>query len=228
MKEWNASYIWVHYVIKNSLNSLKINSSSLNMFFNVQILKTFVTLSTFSLKLIDFHDCSLQTFKKSEKSMIFLNNDLSNSITASNSWAHLIFFNILMIIHSSINSLIMQSSQSDLIEKLKNFLFKNEKHAAVMFINSDVSLFNCKKLIMNLNDHITFYFSVSFLWNWTLRANLFVELLHCNFISFEQQSINEDHASLKKICIDWNNDHKNQNKKKNIYRFWFCCVFNVE
>ena len=55
------------------------------MFFNVQILKIFITLSTSSLKLIDFHDHSLQTFKESEKSIIFLNDDLSNFITVNNS-----------------------------------------------------------------------------------------------------------------------------------------------
>ena len=55
------------------------------MFFNVQILKTLVTLFIFFLKLIDFHDCDLQTFKESEKSMIFSNDDLSNSVTVNNS-----------------------------------------------------------------------------------------------------------------------------------------------
>ena len=71
--------------MKSSLNSLKINFSLLNMFFNVQILKTFVTLFTFFLKLIDFHDCDLQTFKKSEKFIIFSNDNLSNFVIASNS-----------------------------------------------------------------------------------------------------------------------------------------------
>ena len=85
MKEWNALYVWIHCAIKNSLNFLKINFLSLNMFFNIQILKTSVTLSTFSLKLVDFHDCDFQTFKESEKSMIFLNDDLNNSVTINNS-----------------------------------------------------------------------------------------------------------------------------------------------
>ena len=67
-----------------------------------------------------------------------------------------------MTIHSSIDSLIMQSSQSDLIEKLKDFLFKSEKHVAVMFIDSNVFLFNYERSITNLDDHITFCFSVNF------------------------------------------------------------------
>ena len=68
-----------------------------------------------------------------------------------------------MMIHSSIDSSIMQNSQSDLIKKLKDLLFKNEKHIAIMFINFDVFLFNYEKSIMNLNNHIAFYFSVNFL-----------------------------------------------------------------
>ena len=133
-----------------------------------------------------------------------------------------------MIIHSSIDSPIMQNSQSDLIEKLKNLFFKNEKHAAVMSIDSDVSLFNCKRLIINSNDHIALCFSASFFQNWTLRADLSIESLYCNFILSEQQFINENHANLKKNCTDWNNNHKNWNKEENAHKFWFCCVFNVE
>ena len=132
------------------------------MFFNVQTLKTFVTLSTFSLKLVDFHDHSLQILKEFEKSMIFLNDSLNNSVTASNSQTHLIFLNILMMIHLNVDSSIMQSSQNDLIKKLKNFLFKNEKHTAVIFINSDVSLFDCERSITNLDNHIALCFSTSF------------------------------------------------------------------
>ena len=67
-----------------------------------------------------------------------------------------------MTIHSSIDSPIMQNLQSDLIKKLKNLFFKGKKHAAVMFIDSDVSLFNYEKSIMNSNDYIAFCFFTNF------------------------------------------------------------------
>ena len=106
------------------------------------------------------------------------------------------------MIHSSVDSSIMQSSQSDLIEKLKDLFFESEEHAAVIFINSDVFLFDCERSIMNSDNHIALHFFVSFFQNQTLRAGSFIKSLHCNFISFKQQSTNEDHASSKKICTD--------------------------
>ena len=148
--------------MESSLNFSKINSSSLNTFFNVQTLETSVTLSTPSLKLVDFHDCDLQTFKESGKPMIFSNDGLSNSVTVSNSQAHLISLDILVIIHSSVDSPIMQSSQSDLIKKLKDLFFEGKKHTAVMSINSDVSLFDCERSIMNSDNHIALHFPASF------------------------------------------------------------------
>ena len=67
-----------------------------------------------------------------------------------------------MMIHLNVDLSIMQNSQSDLIEKLKDFFFKNEEHIAVMFINSDVFLFDCERSITNLNDHIALCFFANF------------------------------------------------------------------